>query len=281
MTCDQCIGQLMDVVDGAAPHAADVREHLAGCESCRLALVEVREGFAAFSELPRLAPPAEAVTKVRTAIVSDLRGAARARPQWVPAEITMAAAFGMAAALASTLILSTRVNLSGHSPLAIAAGAILWTGAFIAAFWLILRKGAEAKSTRDLALCGVGAMTVFMVVDYLLPLTHLVHFCEVDSWGKRVFGPVGVKGMFFIFGSAYAMVPIFLFALATGGKYEPGRARSALLSGGLFFFLLAPAVFLQCRAFTTGAVAAWLFGAVLGSLAGSAAGYWVKQRASA
>jgi hypothetical protein len=53
-------------------------------------------------------------------------------------------------------------------------------------------------------------------------------------------------------------------------RFRPG-ARSALLAGGFFFVLVAPAIFLQCAFFTVGALAAWLLGTVAGSVAGSAA----------
>ena len=39
--------------------------------------------------------------------------------------------------------------------------------------------------------------------------------------------------------------------------------------------LMSPAIFLQCAYFTAGALFAWLLGAVAGSLAASAAGYWL------
>jgi len=45
--------------------------------------------------------------------------------------------------------------------------------------------------------------------------------------------------------------------------------------------LVAPAIFLQCAYFTAGALFAWLLGAVVGSLAASAAGSWLGARASA
>lgn len=285
MTCDTYQMQLMDLLEHpeALEPRGDVALHLDACTDCSAAWREAREGCHALSVLRRLPAPAPQVEAIRAAVRADLRAPGQTLLERfsLPGEAVMAAAFGMAAALASTLVLGTRVNLAAHSPLEIAGGAILWTGAFIAAFWLILRKGAEAKSTRQLALCGLGAMTVFMVVDQFLPLTHVVQYCQVDSWGRRLLGPVGVKGLFFVLGSGYAMLPIFLLSLATGRRHRNGHLRGALLSGSLFFFLLAPAIFLQCRSFTLGALASWLAGSVLGAFAGSAAGYWLNRRAFA
>lgn len=281
MTCDACQLALMDELDSGRPATGAVAGHLEECADCREAWLEAKAGYVAFAPLPRMAAPAAAVERVRTIVHQDL-GAARPAPTRrlaIPTEAVLATGFGMAAALASTLILGTRINLEAHSPVAIATGAILWTGAFIAAFWLILRKGPEAKTTRELALCGVAAMVVFMGIDQFLPLTRVVHYCQADSWARDALGSVGVKGLFFGLGSGYAMLPMFLLSLATGRRYRSGPLRGALLAGGLFFFLLAPAIFLQCRSFTLGALASWLAGSVLGALAGSAAGYWLNRRA--
>lgn len=283
MNCDTCQAQLMDALEASQGISASsaASTHLEGCVECREAWVEAQTGYVAFAAVPPLPPPTRAVEAVRKVVYADLVPARSATRRWpaIPVEAAMAAGFGMAAALASTLVLSARINLEAHSPVAIATGAILWTGAFIGAFWLILRKGPEARTTRELALCGLGAMVVFMGIDQFLPLTKVVHYCQADSWARGVLGPVGVKGLFFGLGSGYAMLPMFLLSLATGRRYQSGPLRGALLAGGLFFFLLAPAIFLQCRSFTIGALASWLAGSVLGALAGSAAGYWLNRRA--
>lgn len=284
MTCDACQAQMAELLGLPAAEAPgpELSRHLESCSDCRRGWEDARRGFEALGTLPALTAPPAAVERVRAVVTAGLGVEVRPtalRRSALPPETVMATGFGMMAALASTLILGARVDLDAHPPLVIAGGAILWTGAFIAAFWLILRRGAEARSTRDLALCGVGAMAAFMVIDQLLPLTHVVHYCQVDSWARRVLGPVGVKGLFFVVGSGYAMLPIFFLSLATGRRYRNGHLRGALLSGGLFFFLLAPAIFLQCRSFTLGALASWLAGSVIGAFAGSAAGYWLNRRA--
>src|SRR5207302_9610022 len=48
--------------------------------------------------------------------------------------------FGTAAAFASLLLLHTRGLLEGIGPLRLAAGAVVWAGIFILAFWTLLRR---------------------------------------------------------------------------------------------------------------------------------------------
>ena len=74
--------------------------------------------------------------------------------------------------------------------------------------------------------------------------------------------------------SGRAAVPLFLLSSATGGRARHAWRR-ALVAGGIFFFLVAPAVFLQCHAFTVGGLLAWLGGSIAGSLAGGVTGFWV------
>jgi hypothetical protein len=285
MKCEHCQSELMDLLERSEVPASGstLARHLEACAECCDAWSDVREGHAALSSLALLPAPPMTPAHLRPVVQGEVaaeRGQAAARRWALPSEVLVSVGFGIAAALVSTLILGTRVDLSARSPMAVAAGATLWTGTFIAAFWLILRKGAEARPARQLALCGLGAMAVFMGVDHFLPLTQVLHYCQVDSWGRRFFGPMGVQGLFFTIGSAYALVPILLLSLSTGGPGRGGRWHSALLAGSLFFFLVAPAIFLQCRAFTVGALASWLAGSIAGAFAGSAVGAWAYRRAA-
>ena len=167
-----------------------------------------------------------------------------------------------AATFASLFLLHARGALEGIAPLAIAGGTVAWAGLFTLAFWTLLRRRDADPQLGGLVLGSLSAAGLFLIGNHLLPLPNVVHWCS-SHLGARL-GP-----LFFGLGALYAAVPLMLLPIRAS-RFPPG-ARSALLAGGFFFILVAPAIFLQCAFFTVGALAAWLLGTVAGSVAGSAA----------
>src|SRR5712692_2086824 len=178
-----------------------------------------------------------------------------------------------ASAFASLLLLHSRGLLAGVGPLRLAAGALVWAGVFIFAFWTLLRRRGADPQLGHLVLGALAAAGLFLVGNHLLPLPAVVQWCSTRLG-------TGLGPLFFAMGTVYAAIPLLLFATSASRRWHV-RPRRVLIAGGFFFMLVAPAIFLQCAYFTAGALFAWLLGAVAGSLAASAAGYWLGTRASA
>ena len=189
----------------------------------------------------------------------------------LPFDGVLSIAFGTAAAFASLLLLHTRGLLGGIGPLRLAAGAVVWAGIFILAFWTLLRRWGVDPQLGHLMLGALSAAGLFLVGNHVLPLPAVVQWCST-----RV--GAGLGPLFFAVGTIYAAVPLLLFATSAARLWRL-RPRRVLVAGGFFFMLVAPAIFLQCSYFTAGALLAWLLGAVAGSIFASAAGYWLGTRA--
>ena len=263
---------------GVSNSVSDEAAHLTSCPGCRDAWDDVVYAMGALGELPLVLPPADIAEAVRVRIVAELDAPARPR---MPPELLLSVGLGLLASMASLALLGFRLDLSGHPAWAVAAGGLSWTAMFVLAFWMVLRPREEAGSLRGLVASGLGAMAVFMVADHFLPLTKVVQFCYASSWARQHVGVVGLQSAFFVVGVAYAVVPLFLFSVATPRHRGNGSVKRGLTAGGMFFFLLAPAIFIQCQAFTAGALLAWLGGAAVGSTVGGVAGHWLRHRAMA
>lgn len=277
MNCEQMQLELMELAARGKSASGPLAEHLAGCSACREAWNDVAVAAGALATLPSQRAPAPIAESVRREIVTGLQ---KPRPATHPS-LTLAFGFGLLSALVSLAVLGARIDLRDRPSWAIAAGGVAWAAMFVLAFWMLLRPRAREEGLRGLVLNGLGAMAVFMVADQLLPLTKVVQFCYASSWARENLGVLGLQGAFFVVGAAYALAPLFLLSLATGRSYRKGPLKGGIVAGGMFFFLLAPAIFIQCSAFTAGALIAWLGGAVIGSTVGGVAGYWVYRHAFA
>lgn len=176
-----------------------------------------------------------------------------------------------------------RIDLSLLPAWALVAGGVLWTGAFVAAFALLLRRNGRSATPRRLAAAGLGASLVFLCLDALLPLRDTVSACCVPGGPVARLGEAGAMALYFALGALYALVPLGLFSVAALRRVptpaQPIPRSSALIVAGLFCFLVAPAIFLQCKLFFAGALLPWLGGTLLGAFGGAAAGAWLVRRA--
>ncbi len=270
MTCEEARRHMMDELGHASTPALSA--HVSSCPSCGADWADLQSRFAALDHgTIHRAPPLAAET-VRQRILADLAPRAKLIRE-LPFDGLLSIVFGSAAAFASLLLLHSRGLLDGMGPLRLAAGAVVWAGVFILAFWTLLRRWGVDPQLGHLVLGALAAAGLFLAGNHLVPLPAVVQWCSTRLGA-------GLGPLFFATGTVYAAVPLLLFATSASRRWRP-RPRRALIAGGFFFILVAPAIFLQCAYFTAGALFAWLLGAVAGSLAASAAGYWLGTRASA
>lgn len=267
MSCEEARNQMLDQL-GNAPGEA-LAAHLSGCAVCRADWAKVQAGFSALPASSTVRVPTALRESVRRTILADLAAPPARLIGAMPLDGILSVVFGSAAAFASLFLLHARGLLEGIAPLAIAGGAVAWAGLFTLAFWTLLRRWDADPQLGHLVLGSLSAAGLFLVGNHLLPLPNVVQWCS-SHLGARL-GP-----LFFGLGALYAAVPLVLFSIRSS-RWRPGPRR-ALVAGGFFFFLVAPAIFLQCAFFTVGALVAWLLGAVAGSVAGSAASYLFASR---
>lgn len=267
MTCEGARNQMLDQV-GAAPEEA-LAAHLSSCAACRAEWAGLRAGFKALPEIPALRVPLALRESVRRSVLTKLAAPRKGLAGVLPNDGVLSVVFGSAATFVSLLLLHLRGLLEGIAPVSLAGGAVAWAGLFTLAFWTLLRRWDSDPQLGHLLLGSLSAAGFFLIGNHLLPLPNVVQWCS-SHLGARL-GP-----LFFGLGALYAAVPLVLFSIRAS-RFRPGPRR-ALLAGGFFFFLVAPAIFLQCAFFTLGALAAWLLGAVAGSVAGSAANYLFASR---
>lgn len=273
MSCELARDGMLEAVGRGDGLPGELPAHLERCADCRHAWEDVSFAARALQDLRPLAAPVAVAASVRQQVTAYL--GSRRHPS---VELVLAIGFGLLSAALSLAMLGFRLDLRERPPWAVASGAVAWAMTFVLAFWLLLHHRRNEGGMARLVTSGLGAVAVFLVADHLLPLTRVVQFCHRSSWAREHLGVLGLQGVYFAVGAAYALVPLFLLSFATG--HRQGTAlRSGLVAGGMFFFLLAPAIFIQCSAFTAGALVAWLGGAVVGSTVGGVAGYWVRRHA--
>ncbi len=260
---------MMDAL-GQAPTPA-LSAHASSCPSCGSDWADLQTGFAALGPATPQRTPPLAAEAVRQRIMQDLAPQRRLIRE-LPFDGLLSILFGTAAAFVSLLLLHSRGLLGGMGPLRLATAAVVWAGVFILAFWTLVRRWGVDPQLGHLVLGALAAAGLFLAGNHLLPLPTVVQWCSTRLGA-------GLGPLFFAIGTIYAAVPLFLFATSASRRWHP-RPKRVLIAGGFFFVLVAPAIFLQCSYFTAGALLAWLLGAVAGSLAASAAGYWLGTRAT-
>lgn len=269
MTCEEARTQMMDAI-GDSPSDA-FAAHLSGCAACRGEWESLQAGFASLPVPPIARAPPALKESVRRAIVADLAPRPAPALAGIPLDGVLSVVFGSAASFASLFLLHARGMLDGIAPLSIAGGAVAWAGLFILAFWTLLRRWDSDPQLGQVVLGSLSAAGLFLVGNICCP-------CRMSFSGAPRASAPGWGPLFFGLGALYAAVPLVFLSFGTS-RWRP-KPRRALLAGGFFFFLVAPAIFLQSAFFTVGALLAWLLGAHAGSVAGSAASSFFASRSS-
>jgi hypothetical protein len=267
MTCEEARLQMMEAF--VSSPSDQLAAHVADCAACRGEWEDLQAGFASLPAPTKAHVPPALRESVRRAILADLAPRPARRVAGMPLDAVLSVVFGSAASFASLFLLHARGMLDGIGPLAVAGGAVAWAGLFTLAFWTLLRRWDSDPQLGHLVLGSLSAAGLFLIGNHLLPLPHVVQWCSTRLGA-------GLGPLFFGLGALYAAVPLVLFSIRSS-RWRP-RPRRALLAGGCFFFLVAPAIFLQCAFFTVGALLAWLLGALAGSAVGSAASYLFANR---
>jgi hypothetical protein len=245
--------------------------HVEQCRICQQEWADINVGHKALDIAEKIQPPISLVEKTRLPIYRELRypflmGLVQHRA-------TLSIALGILATLAALFISRGNLRFTDINAVEFSVASLAWVISFSVAFYLSMgRFLGSVTNNSSLLQAGLLASIFFLILDAALPLTKIVDICHLTGWSETLVNFLGPQVIFFGIGTLYALVPIFLFSIANAKKYHGTVLRGSLITGGIFFFLIAPSIFLQCKSFTYGALSAWLVGALIGSSIGSMAG---------
>lgn len=237
-------------------------EHVGACEACAAELGTLRTGWVALDAVPEIAPRRELRNAVLAAVAAAREHEAAARTTWRSALRFLLPAIGAALASAVVLVLP---DPDCRTPLAVAFCSVLWAGVYALAFAVLLGSQRQSPS-RAVVVRGVGAAAAGML---------LVTFCP-DGAGQT--SPLPLLGAAaaaaaaspvaaFALGLGLAAVPLALAVLLVPPSGPRPRVGRAFGTAGLYFALLAPALYLVSSFLAVGGLVALLVGAAVGALA--------------
>jgi len=186
--------------------------------------------------------------------------------------------YGLCATGLSYLIAASNLDFEKHSLFEITGSTALWILSYSVGFYFLFKKSSQKdRDLSSLIRISLYSTVLFLVIDRFVPLSSVVDFCNINSWPQFLVSAIGQKGLFFLMGSAYAAIPIFLLSLASAKKYQGTTLRGAMIAGTMFFIMVSPSIFLQCQSFTFGILSSWLIGSFTGASLGGLTGIKISH----
>lgn len=272
MTCEGARAALPACALGSPKEseAAAIEAHLAACPGCAKEWVGARalssalDGWQAASTPPgrREAVLAQiaALLEAEKAAGFDLR------------KVTLSFISGIALAFLGMGSLNRQVDLRAFSAFGVSSCAVLWSGLFVGAFYLILgryRLGGIPLS--PIASIGAASAGLLLVGTAFCPKLEFLQLWLASLPG-RLLADLGGAGLSTCaFGALFALAPSFLAALYFGRKLHGPPWKESVLASGAIVLLLAPGLALQCSRLRLALAALLVAGVILGSLGGTLA----------
>ncbi len=287
MTCEQTQKEMPAYLAGGLHERtkASMEDHLEHCARCAAELGQLRGVWQVLDQWHEEASPAF----LGASLSEQAHSAAQeARKQSFVAELKRLGSIleplvpfgmGLATAIASGVILSSRLNLENVSHLALTTAGALWTALYGVVFYLFMlgtKKG--IASWKFMAQASLVAVGIFFLLTAISPLPSSLRFCSNYRLTQPFIERLSVAGSFFVFGGLYAMIPMGIASYLSATRRAPGPLLRGSMAGGVFVLLLAPSIFLQCAPFALGTLVGWFGGALVGSVIGGSIGYWVRFR---
>lgn len=288
MTCEQAQTELVVYLAGnlRAQTQVELDEHLAGCAACAAELAQLQGAWRRLGLWQDQAMPAHLAPRIseraRHALQEEARGwGLLGERKRLTSFLEPLAPFGMglATAIISAVILSSRLNLEHVPHLALTTAGALWTALYGLVFYLFMlgtKKG--LASWKFMAQASLVAVGIFLLLTAISPLPSSMRFCSNFRLTQPFIERLSVAGSFFVFGGLYAMIPMGIAAYLTASRRSNGALLRGSLAGAMFVLLLAPSIFLQCAPFALGTLVGWFGGALVGSIVGGSIGYWMRFR---
>jgi hypothetical protein len=288
MTCEEFQLEAVALLAGqlSSEKKKIVEEHLESCAACAEEVKQLRSSWDAldvWQEQPLPAHIAAGLSKKARLAVEEASEKPRLLQELkrLAGSLEPLAPFGMGlvTAIASAIILSSRLSLEHVPHLALTTTGALWTALYGLVFYLFMlgtKKG--IASWRYMAQASLVAVGIFLLLTIVSPLPSSVRFCSNFRLTQPFIERLSVGGSFFFFGALYALIPMGIASYLTASRRVNGVLLRGSMAGGMFVLLVAPSIFLQCAPFALGTLVGWFGGALVGSVIGGSLGYWMRFR---
>jgi hypothetical protein len=274
------IDSLSDVPGDVDP--APLRTHAAGCDECRRAAQEIRDGWHVFSGVSPLEPPRALRERTKSAVLALMREESRTATErpWLAAIQAPLAVLSALLVTAATLSLLGGLILSGSMPRAhVFFCAAIFTGLLVGAFsWIYSASTVNGVHLDAAARVGVLALAITVAATTACPELHVLAWWDRSYLGQLCTEILGRGGSSVVFGFMYGLFPGFLAALFGGQLLADRPVANGLVAVAVVLLLATPVIYLQSSTFTSGVAASWLLGTTGGTLCGVFGAIRVRQR---
>lgn len=236
-----------------------LKRHLVGCASCSRELEQLRRGWETLGAAREVIPPAGLRDAVLARVAAVREQQARGRPSWMIAVTCILPA--VATALASVAFVVLR-DPGCRTPLALACCGALWAGSYALAFAALVANRRDTPG-RALARRGLLAAAAGLLLTSVCP-NDAGEMFAIPIISDIAAGAATSTAMAFTLGLVLAGVPLLVATLVIPARRP--RAAAELAASGVYFALLAPALYLQSNALALGGLLALVAGAALGAI---------------
>ena len=275
--CEQTQLELTNALaEGNLHTPAELQAHMRGCATCRQAWQEMRLTWRALGGLSEEEVPASLLQTTRARVLEELeREQANAESARMGKSALVSVTLGVVFSVASVWVLGQKSDLTAFSPRVLLSMGAAWAALYAAAVLLAMRGDGEPRygiAARWVGVAGLMAMGLSLGLTGSCSIGQALDYCKMRPGVRHLFGGAQNQGSYFLLGSLYSLVPLLIATAFIGLKAPRHPVVLGLMAGGVFVVLALPGILLQCGAFSVGVSLSWIFGSVVGSLAGGSVG---------
>ena len=275
--CEQTQLELTNALGESDLHTpAKLQAHLHGCANCRHAWQEMRLTWRALGALPEPEPPATLLQTTRARVLEELeREETNAESARMGKSALVSVTLGVVFSVASVWVLGQKGDLSAFSPQVLLSMGAAWAALYAGAVLLAMRGDGEPRygvAVRWVGIAGLAGMALSLTLTGSCSIGQALDYCQMSPGVRHLFAGMQSQTLYFLLGSLYSLLPLLIATAIIGLKGPSHPVVLGLMAGGVFVLLALPAILLQCGAFSVGVSLSWIFGSVVGSLAGGSVG---------
>ncbi|HLH78112.1 MAG TPA: hypothetical protein VKV28_15015 [Candidatus Binataceae bacterium] len=276
-SCEQTQTELANALaDGNLQMPAKLQVHLRGCANCRQAWQEMKLTWRALGGLSEEEVPARLLETTRTRVLDELeREQANLESARMGKSTLVSVTMGLVFSVASVWVLGQKSDLTVFSPQVLLSMGAAWAALYAAAVLLAMRGGGVPRygiAARWVGIAGLLAMGLSLALTRSCSIGQALDYCQMSPGVRHLFAGVQSQTLYFLLGSLYSLAPLLIATAIVGIKAPRHPVVLGLMAAGVFVLLTLPAIVLQCGAFSVGISLSWIFGSVVGSLAGGSVG---------
>ena len=263
------------LAEGSLYTPIELEQHLGGCPSCRQRWQEMRLTWRALGGLHEQEVPPTLLQTTRAQVLGRLaHEQANVESARMGKSALVSVAMGVVFSVASVWVLGRKSDLSGFSPQVLLSMGAAWAALYAAAVLLVMRDREPrfGMTARWVGIAGLAAMGLSLALTGSCPIRQTLGYCRISPGARQLVASVQSETLYFLLGSLYSLVPLLIAAAFVGLKSPRHPVVLGLMAGGVFAMLTLPGIVLQCGPFSMGVGLSWIFGSIVGSLAGGSVG---------